>query len=495
VFESSHPFLLFDYFRVPYAVTETAAAGAEVLPAHRRRGVGVVRPLGRDRGSLLWPLGGADMSSVDPEAPPGRYEIEGIPIFCRIVRDADPGPWLGGDGGNWTAVTGVTDATGAAVASIRSHPSGSVLVPFDPGEVITNFWSERYRAVGRLARWAGLRTLAKRSYYRVRPLLPRPAQIRLRRLLSRLQQRTAFPRWPVETALHDFYELLFRMLASVAGEPIPTLAPWPSGFSWSLVLTHDVETEVGYRNLHLLREREERAGFRSSWNFVPKRYTVDDRVVRELQAAGFEVGVHGLYHDGRDLESLPLLRERLPAIRAYAERWNAVGFRSPATHRRWEWMPLLGFAYDSSYPDTDPFEPDAGGCCSWLPFFNENLVELPITLPQDYTLFVILRRQDETAWVEKANFLKGRGGLALLITHPDYLLSEPLLDIYSRYLETFRADTSVWRALPRDVADWWRRRAASELRRQDGGWEIGGPAARDGRVQLLGEGPPAPTAS
>jgi hypothetical protein len=35
-------------------------------------------------------------------------------------------------------------------------------------------------------------------------------------------------------------------------------------------------------------------------------------------------------------------------MREFATRWNAVGFRSPATHRVWEWMPLLGFHYDSS---------------------------------------------------------------------------------------------------------------------------------------------------
>ena len=46
----------------------------------------------------------------------------------------------------------------------------------------------------------------------------------------------------------------------------------------------------------------------------------------------------------------------------------------------------------------------AGGCCSWLPFFNRSMVELPITLPQDHTLFVILRR-GSSAWHEKAEIL------------------------------------------------------------------------------------------
>ena len=91
---------------------------------------------------------------------------------------------------------------------------------------------------------------------------------------------------------------------------------------------------------------------------MPERYAVDDELVRRLGEAGCEVGVHGLRHDGRDLESLRTLRRRLPEMRRWAERWGAVGFRSPATHRVWDWMPMLGFDYDSSYPDTDPLRAD-----------------------------------------------------------------------------------------------------------------------------------------
>ena len=149
-------------------------------------------------------------------------------------------------------------------------------------------------------------------------------------------------------------------------------------------------------------------------------------MVADLKGAGFEVGVHGLYHDGHDLESRERLMERLPEIRDYAERWGAAGFRSPATHRRWEWMGLLGFDYDSSFPDTDPYEPQPGGCCSWLPFFIDDLVELPITLPQDHTLFEILRHADASVWSAKAGLIRERGGMALILTHPDYMTDERL---------------------------------------------------------------------
>jgi hypothetical protein len=146
-------------------------------------------------------------------------------------------------------------------------------------------------------------------------------------------------------------------------------------------------------------------------------------------------------------------------------------------------MPLLGFEYDSSSPDTDPYEPQAGGCCSLFPFFNADLVELPITLPQDHTLFVILGL-DERTWTEKAQAIRERGGMALLITHPDYMLSDDRLAAYERFLSFVQADGSAWHALPRDVARWWRDRAASHLERTAEGWQVVGPARANARVAL-----------
>ena len=205
----------------------------------------------------------------------------------------------------------------------------------------------------------------------------------------------------------------------------------------------------------------------------------------ELLADGFEVGVHGLLHDGRDLESLARVRERLPGMREAAERWGAVGFRSPATQRHWELMPLLGFSYDSSYPDSDPFEPQGGGCCTWLPYFNGEMVELPLTMQQDHTLFAILRQRDESAWLQKADFLRERGGMALIDTHPDYLLEETVGAAYARLLENYAQDGTAWKPLPRELSDWWRRRAASRIERLGDEWVVSGPAGEEAGIELV----------
>jgi hypothetical protein len=310
--------------------------------------------------------------------------------------------------------------------------------------------------------------------------------MRMRRSFSRVQAKTPFPQWPVETALHDFYRFFLSLVAEIAAEPVPTLASWPRDFRWALVLTHDVEGGLGLRNLPQLLEVELRRGYRSSWNFVPENEApAGDALVQELRASGFEVGVHGLFHDGRDIASRRMLGKRLPRIREHAERWQAAGFRSPATLRAWELMPLLGFDYDSSYSDTAPFEPQTGGSCSWLPYMIERLVELPITLPQDHTLFELHGHRDGSVWLEKTRFLRDRGGMALMLTHPDYIGNPWLLASYREFLDGFASDETAWRALPGQVSAWWRRRAATTLRRAEGRWEIEGPAGDEAVVELV----------
>jgi len=465
--EASGPTPLLDYFRIPYDIVDQNAAGAG--DRLQLRGCAWLRSRGSDGATryLFWPS-----ASLETLQAPARLELDSIVVHASVLPDRGAEALLA-DSGSWTREGAMWRESG-----------GSILLPFDPYEAVLSCWSEAYRTAGT----AKAVRSALPLYYRLRPVLPRRFQIGLRRAVSPLQSRAPFPRWPVETSLHDLYELFLDVLHEVVRRPVPFLGAWPDGREWALVLTHDVETAAGCERIPEMRQIEEELGLRSSWNFVPLRYSTPRSLIVGLQERGHEVGVHGLYHDGRDLESRERVEERLPAIRDHAARWGAVGFRSPATHRGWELMPLLGFDYDSSYPDTDPYEPQAGGCCTWLPYFNRELVELPITLPQDHTLFVILRHRDETLWREKTEFLRSRGGMAVLLTHPDYIFAEPLLGNYRRFLSSFAGDSTAWHALPREVSAWWRRRAASKPVLDGGSWRVEGPAAGEAKVLFHQEG-------
>jgi hypothetical protein len=489
VFESSHRHPFLDYFGIPYEVTGEPVTGSPGSLTF----LGRLRSPARDTHpgrSLLW-LRARARAQLGGTCTEGRYRLGASVLVGHVVPDRSAAEWLPRLGSGWRPTEPLRNEDGATVASVWRSADGDVFLPFDVGEIMENLWSERYREVGRSRGAAVARAAVLRGYYLARPAIPRPAQLALRRRLTQVQDQTSFPRWPVEDSLHDLYDWLLALLADVRGEPVPWLDMWPDGRSWALVLTHDVETEFGYRNMHLLRDAERAAGYRSSWNFVPERYEVDEALLQRLRDEGCEVGVHGLRHDGHDLGSRRLFDQRLPAIRAYAERWHAVGFRSPATQRVWGWMPELGFEYDSSSTDTDPYEPEPGGCCSYLPFANQELVELPITLPQDHTLFAILRHTNGDVWLDKARHLRARGGMALALAHPDYAIDPHLSAAWGRLLTEFRDDETAWQALPRDVAAWWRRRSASVIRRDGAGWRIDGPAADEGSVRLATPGTPA----
>ena len=481
MFEASYPFAFFDYFRVPYEVSPTEASpGPSGAPAP----VGRLRALtaGENPARYLYWLRPDLLRAAQYKACPlGRYQFADFILFGRMVPDTAIPAMLGEIGRGWRP-TEAAEASGQPVAAAWRDDVGNIFLPFDPGEVMHYFWSEKYRGVGRSALSDTVRAVSLRSYYLARPLLPRAIQLQLRRVFTLVQAKSTFPGWPIEDNLHNFYSWLFTLVSNLAGGPVPFLDLWPGGRSWALVLTHDVETETGYNDLHLLRDIEREHGYKSSWNFVPLRYRVADEVVRGLKEEGCEVGVHGLRHDGRDLESRRMVNRRLPAIRDYAKRWDAVGFRSPATQRHWELMPLLGFDYDSSYSDTDPYEPQPGGCCTYLPYFNQEMIELPITMPQDHTLFAILQNPEASTWMRKARLLRERRGMVLTLTHPDYADDRRIVDGYRRLLDEFAADDTVWHALPREVATWWRNRAVSSICEGGDGWHIKGPAAAEGRV-------------
>ena len=133
------------------------------------------------------------------------------------------------------------------------------------------------------------------------------------------------------------------------------------------------------------------------------------------------------------------------------------------THRNPEWMQALEIEYDSSFFDTDPFEPIPGGTMSIWPFQMGRFIELPYTLAQDHTLMSTLGEKTPRLWLEKVDFIRKYSGLALVNSHPDYLINPSYFAIYEDFLCQMSQAKDFWHALPRDVARWWKRRSELDL--------------------------------
>ena len=346
---------------------------------------------------------------------------------------------------------------------------------------------ERYKEPGQ--------SLPLRAYYLLRPLLPRRLQLAMRRRYARRRGLGSFPAWPIEDVLVRMRDDELRaQLGEHGDDGVPLVGYWPDGHRFAWVLTHDVEGPAGVENIAVVRALEERYGLVSSWNFCAEQYPIPDGVFDRLREQGCEIGLHGIDHRGRLFASRARFESDLPAIHRYLREWGADGFRSPALHRVADWMPELACAYDTSFPDTDPYEPQPGGCCSIWPFFNGDLVELPVTLAQDHTLFEILGRDDIEVWTRKSDWLAEQGGLANVIIHPDYMLSAERMDLYEALLQHLVGLDGGWHALPRDVAGWWRAREGMRIEGEGGAARVTGPGAeratlhraleRDGSISI-----------
>ncbi len=322
---------------------------------------------------------------------------------------------------------------------------------------------ERYAAHG------GRRSRAVSAYYAVKPLMPQRVQLAIRRAYAKRQAAQPFPHWPIEPILveHGREELL-RRIRRQHGAPVRFVNFWPDGARAACVLTHDVEGPAGIENIPRVRELERRYGFASAWYFVAEDYPIATGVFEQLRDDGCEIGLHGIHHDGKLFSSRAAFESNLPAIHRYLTEWDAVGFRSPATHRNADWMPELGCLYDTTFSDSAPFEPQPGGCCSIHPYFLDDLVELPMTLTMDHTLWEILQDTSPAGWIEKSEWLLENHGLINLLVHPDYVTAPERIACYEQFLAFLAQQPGLWSPLPHQLASWWKARAELDCESADG---------------------------
>ena len=302
--------------------------------------------------------------------------------------------------------------------------------------------------------------LLRDAYYMVKPAIPRRVRVAVRRSVATRRRRQVSSHWPIDDA---------------SGRAPESWSGWPDGKRFAFVLTHDVEGTRGLNRCRRLAEMEIRLGFRSSFNFVPEgEYETPAALRSFLSDHGFEVGVHDLHHDGKLYRSREAFERSAARINQYLKSWKAVGFRSAFMLHNLEWLQDLNVLYDASTFDTDPFEPQPDGVKTIFPFQvprngGAGYVELPYTLPQDSTLFLVLGESSIDVWTRKLDWLAARGGMALVNVHPDYMTfdqengsSEYSADLYEQFLRYAkdRYARDAWFACPRDVAGYVRADAA-----------------------------------
>jgi hypothetical protein len=359
--------------------------------------------------------------------------------------------------------------------------AGKVSLPFDPGQVADSLRLEEYQTND--AGDSLLRTL----YYFVRPLLSVGVRKHLQKARLNGWRRFAFPKWPVDRTVDSLFEqlLLLSMKANKVNQ-VPFIWFWPNNASGCAVMTHDVETAEGRDFCPTLMDINDSFEIKASFQVVPeRRYAVPESFLDSIRNRGHELNVQDLNHDGHLFSEHEQFLERVAKINEYGRQYGAEGFRAAVLYRRQDWFDALEFGYDMSVPNVAHLDPQHGGCCTVMPYFIGNILELPVTTTQDYSLFHILNEYSLELWKRQAELILEKHGLMNFIVHPDYITASRERAVYEAllgHIARLRTERNVWVPTPRDVNHWWRQRSKMRLVEGPRGWQVEGEGSERAHV-------------
>jgi hypothetical protein len=396
---------------------------------------------------------------------------------------------LGHDLDSYGALTELTCSPGLSgslpdlLSRIRIEAS-TCFLPFDLTKVVESIREERYLAKSQRPLW---KKMVHAAYYSCRPCLPVPIRRRLQRAWLKGWERKPFPSWPVDCTVDKILEKALAFAIKTSRESrIPFIWFWPEGKSCCAIMTHDVETAAGLDFCDTLMDINDSFGIKSSFQLIPEaRYTVASPILGHMRRRGFEVNIHDLRHDGHLFRERNRFQEQAERINDYARKFGSKGFRSGALYRNLQWYGALTMSYDMSVPNVGHLDPQPGGCCTVMPFYVGNILELPVTTIQDYSLYNILNTYSLDLWRQQIEIISNQHGLISFIVHPDYLGNSLARHTYEELLRTLvrqRAEENVWIPRPGDVDTWWRQRSRLQLVPDGSNWRLAGVGAERAKV-------------
>jgi hypothetical protein len=215
-----------------------------------------------------------------------------------------------------------------------------------------------------------------------------------------------------------------------------------------LLITHDIDSDRGFRKAEALRSVEDDLGIASTW-FLPS----DEYPLRRSDAGRLgemaRIGSHDTKHDGKliHIRSHDRLVERLRRSRlrletVFERRVNC--FRSPLmqfSRRILRALHEAGYESDFSVPCWEPVNPttmSGFGIESAMPFEIDRVMEHPLTVFQDHQVLFVLgmgTREAVKLWIDQCKLLRALGGDIVILVHPDYAFSQDL-KMYSLLLRS-----------------------------------------------------------
>jgi peptidoglycan/xylan/chitin deacetylase (PgdA/CDA1 family) len=283
--------------------------------------------------------------------------------------------------------------------------------------------------------------------------------------------------------------IIFLASLVLSSGPVPRIAFWKRGKSYSFAVTHDVETREGLDiGAPRLIAIERKLGIHATWNVPSARYPLPPRSLDILTQTG-EVGAHDTKHDGRLIflgseEKVQRLKDCKRGLENLTGR-EVRGFRSPLLQHNADLASATtkaGYSYDSSCPSWEILSPTSlhsHGVGTIFPLELSDTLEIPISLPQDHQLIRVAGLEPASAvdlLIRLSKWIRGIGGPCILLVHPDYELAMgENVHEYQRLLENFASDPQCDIMTLSEMADWWKLRARAQWASTNGHPTIAAP--------------------
>jgi len=365
---------------------------------------------------------------------------------------------------------------------------GQISLPFDLAEITSSLRMETYTGqMNDQETLLGTNPLVRKLYYWTRPILPVSIRSSLQRIRLLGGLNNPFPGWPVDRSVDQLLEkMMTAAIQANGGRPIPFIWFWPEGKQAAFILTHDVEGAAGKAFCSSLMDIDDEFGFKASFQIVPEeRYSVEPEYLRQIRERNFEICVHDLNHDGHLYREYTEFKRRAELINKYCRKFGAEGFRSGVLYRNLRWYGEYEFAFDMSVPNIGHLDPQGGGCCTVLPYFIGDILEIPVTLTQDYSLFHILHQFSIDLWKQQIRTIVDGHGVVSVIVHPDYVIASEQRQVFRDLLAHVReqcAVRNIWATVPSQVNSWWRKRNEMKLVFASDAWRITGDGSESARI-------------
>lgn len=229
--------------------------------------------------------------------------------------------------------------------------------------------------------------------------------------------------------------------------------------------------------LDILMNLEHKHNIKSTYYFLclangeqDHNYAIESQqgYIKQLTAAGYEVGLHGGHKAYKSIEKIREEKERLEkvtGVHTQGYRNHYLRFKTPDT---WYYLKELGFAYDTTFGFPEQIGYRNGLCYPFRPYDHVkgcyiDILELPL-LVMDVSFFKYMGLTVDSAFTlfrKIHDDVKRLGGVLTIVWHNN-CLSDDYRVLYDKIVADV-VQNDAWITTSLEMANWWQEKNMNRM--------------------------------